>query len=83
MLLPWARVYGKGGLTWWPPTCCSFTVLTGSIKAGFALAGTWASSEAIRKGGILRLGTGLGRSGSWASRQGPIVPRRGRWLGHQ
>lgn len=71
------------GLIWWPPTCCSFAVLTDSLKAGVALAGTWVSSEAMGKGGILRLGTGLGRSGSRASRQGPIVPCRGRWLAHQ
>lgn len=73
----------EGELTWWPPTCCSLAVLTDSARAGFAPAGTWVSSEAMGREGVLRLGTGLGRSGSRASRQGPIVPCRGRWLGHQ
>lgn len=62
----------EGGLTWWPPTCCSFPVPADSVKAGFALAGTWVSPEAMGKGGILRLGTGLGRVGAGPADKAPL-----------
>ena len=80
---PWTLVYGKGVFTRCLSTMAPAACLPAWPQAGFVLAGTWASSEPLGEEGSPMLGTGLSRSRSWASRQGPIVPCRGCRLAHQ